>query len=82
MDLVLLFWLTGEPVMEMGPIPGGPAACAVVQAEIAGQIEAAGPGDVIPFGDGALPVSELSVTCEPPVAETCPIPENRPDFFI
>jgi hypothetical protein len=82
MDLVLLFWLMGEPVMEIGPIPGGPEACAMVQATMSDQISAAEPGDMIPFGDGMLPITDLVVSCEPPAPATCPIPENLPDFFI
>lgn len=82
MDLILLFWLSGEPVLEMGPIAGGPSACAALEAQISAQIAQAGPGDLVPYGDGTIPLSALSVSCEPPPAESCPIPEELPDLLI
>ena len=82
MDLILLFWLSGEPVMEMGPIAGGPSACAALEAQIMGQIAEAGPEDLVPYGEGTVRLSDLSVSCEPPPAESCPVPENLPDLLI
>jgi len=82
MDMILLFWLLGEPVMQMGPISGGPEACAALEAQILSQIAAADPQELIPLGDRAVPVVELSVTCELPPAESCPIPDDLPDFLI
>jgi hypothetical protein len=82
MDLILLFWLSGDPVMGSGPIPGGPEACAALKAEILAQIAGSGPEDLFPYGDGSVPFSALSVSCEPPPSETCPIPEGLPDLLI
>lgn len=82
MDLILLFWLSGDPVMGTGPIPGGPEACAALKAEITAQITSSGPEDLVPFGDGTIPLSELSVSCESPPSEACPIPEDLPDLLI
>ena len=82
MDLFLLFMLSGEPVLELGPIAGGPAACAALEAEVSAQISKAGPDDLVPYGDGMVPLSALSVSCEPPPVESCPIPEELPDILI
>lgn len=82
MDLILLFWLSGEPVLQMGPIAGGPAACAALEAQITAEIGAAGPEALIPLGDRKVPIRSLSVSCEPPPAESCPIPEELPDLLI
>jgi len=68
--------------MEMGPIPGGPEACAVMEAEISATIAEAGPGDLVPYGEGTVPLSALSVRCEAPPAESCPVPEELPDLLI
>ena len=82
MDLILLFWLSGEPVLEMGPIAGGPAACAALEAEVTAQIAEAGPEDLVPYGDRMIPLSDLSVSCEPPPGESCPVPDELPDLLI
>jgi hypothetical protein len=82
MDLVLLFWLMGEPVMEIGPITGGPDACAAMEARVTAEIAAAGPGDLVQYGDAMVPLSELSVSCEPPPAASCPVPDDPPNLLI
>lgn len=81
MDLILLFMLFGTPSLEVGPIPGGPAACAALEAQITAEIAAAGAGDTVRLGDEMVAISELSVRCAPPPAESCPVPDEIPDLL-
>lgn len=81
MELILMFWLSGDPVLQVGPIAGA-EACAALQAEISAEIALGDPEELVPFGNAMVALKDIAVTCEPVPVETCPVPDELPEFVI